>query len=460
MVTLFAFIKKVFSLHTRSLSWLRIWLWVLLLFDLIRRTVYFDALILETGLVPFDLMYDHNTEAAFWSVYMFLKAQRRTILMFVVHWIVVICFIAGWKTKEMSILVRIFSASLYGRNSLVINGGDTLMRVILFWCMFLPLGEHYSIDAKQKTGKREGTQWDTIWNIATIGFIVQLLSVYVFTFLMKTDPIWTEEFTAIYYALSLDAFRTTLGDRLYTMPNMMYWLTALVYIFEWYGALLLFVPWCNHQRRKVSIILFIAFHLWLMSTMHLGPFPFIAIVCRLALWPSGSEPSKRYGNNNVLLNGFLVTVIALSMCWNIRTLDFDYHQKRFPRTVNNIVFALRIEQSWSMFAPYPFKDDGWYTFTATDDKGIKRIINKELPGISYDEKGLPDRSYTSEIRNKYYSNMRSKKYSYVRMPFLNYACKTIPGISHIRMDFVREYTLPNYEYKPHETVRLATITCP
>jgi len=460
MPSFVSFFKKAFSLNTQSLSYFRIGIWVILIFDLCRRMFFFDALFLDHGIMPIDLLLNRHNDSAFWSLYTIIKAQRWTILMLVMHWVVVICYTLWWKTKEMAVLVWIFTCSLYGRNPMILNGWDTLMRVGLFWAMFLPVWDHYSLDAKQKIWTWQWKQSKNIWNVATTWMIVQLLCVYIFSFIMKTDPIWNQQFTAIYYALSLDAFRTPLWDFLYTQPGLMKFFTAVTYFIEWYGALLLFIPRKSTQMRKWAILLFILFHLWLASSMHLGPFPFIAIVYWIALWHP--RPWKKISYHNTLhplVEWWLVLVLWLIICWNIRTTDFEHHAKRFPRTVNRIVFTARVEQSWSMFSPYPFRDDGWYVITGTDIYWNDRVVNKELPWIQYGEKWWTDRSYSSELRHKYYSNMRKKKNSYLRVPFLERACTTLPDIKRLSMDYTREFTLPDYEHKPHETINLATLTC-
>jgi hypothetical protein len=33
------------------------------------------------------------------------------------------------------------------RNPYILSGGDVLLRVVVFWAMFLPLGDRYSLDA-------------------------------------------------------------------------------------------------------------------------------------------------------------------------------------------------------------------------------------------------------------------------------------------------------------------------
>jgi hypothetical protein len=54
--------------------------------------------------------------------------------------------LVGYYTKTASFLTWILTLSLHNRNYLVLHGGDVLQRVILFYALFLPLGDCYSID--------------------------------------------------------------------------------------------------------------------------------------------------------------------------------------------------------------------------------------------------------------------------------------------------------------------------
>lgn len=51
--------------------------------------------------------------------------------------------------------------------------------------------------------------------------VVQMICLYVFSFLHKSDDVWRKDFTAAYYALRLDFFRRPLGDLLLHYPALL-----------------------------------------------------------------------------------------------------------------------------------------------------------------------------------------------------------------------------------------------
>lgn len=73
---------------------------------------------------------------------------------FLVHIFIGLCMAVGYHTSLMTCLTWFMTVSLHARNILVLHGGDILMRMLLFFAMFLPLGEVYSIDAAFFNKKR------------------------------------------------------------------------------------------------------------------------------------------------------------------------------------------------------------------------------------------------------------------------------------------------------------------
>ena len=111
--------------------------------------------------------------------------------------------------------------SLHNRNPAVLQGGDILFRVLLFFAIFLPLEKSFSLDAKKKKDKKNYL----IFSVFTIGLIFQIIFFYLFTAFLKTGSEWWPDGTAIYYALSIDQFTTHFGYFVYQFPLFMKFLT-------------------------------------------------------------------------------------------------------------------------------------------------------------------------------------------------------------------------------------------
>lgn len=221
-------IRSIFSLDLRALALLRIGLGIVILVDLITNSFSLTAHFTDAGVLPLDVLLPAYSEENMWSLHSISGRYRREVMLFLLNGCVAVGLLVGRKTRWMTVLARVLFCSMSGRNPLIINGGDVLLRMLLFRSMFLPLGALRSRDAK-----RHGTPSQiTFFSRATVGLTVQMISVYVFSFLLKTDPQRTSEFTALYTALSLDAFKTPLGELLYQHPQLMKVLTQAVRYLE------------------------------------------------------------------------------------------------------------------------------------------------------------------------------------------------------------------------------------
>ena len=90
---------------------------------------------------------------------------------------------------------------------MILSAGDTLLRLLLFWAMFLPLGARYSVDAaldKNPSVPR------SLCNLACAAILLQMTFMYFFSFILKDGSTWNDG-TALYYALSVDQLTRPLG---------------------------------------------------------------------------------------------------------------------------------------------------------------------------------------------------------------------------------------------------------
>jgi len=84
--------------------------------------------------------------------------------------------IFGYKTKTVLILSTILVISVDLRNPYVASYADTLFRLLLFWAIFLPLGNKWSIDSIKTTTK---TKTSILTQIAGFFILFQMLAMYI-----------------------------------------------------------------------------------------------------------------------------------------------------------------------------------------------------------------------------------------------------------------------------------------
>lgn len=197
-----------------------------------------------------------------------------TVLM-LVQAVFALMFMLGWRTRLASILSFVLWASLVNRGVLTLIGGDLLMSCLLFWAMFLPTGARFSVDAALASEPPPKDNRHLSW--ASAALLVQVMSVYFFSALLKSSPQWVPDYTAVYYALSLDRYATPLGLWLLDFPLLLKALTFFVWWLELLGPLLIFSPVLTRVFRLPIQLAFMAMHVGFLLCLELGHFPFVSL---------------------------------------------------------------------------------------------------------------------------------------------------------------------------------------
>ncbi len=271
---------KYLSLDTRSLALGRISIATVLIFDWFYRFFNSFDFYSDWGVLPRGPSIGELANPYFFSVFNMAGKPIYIYAFLLIGLIFHLGLLVGYRTKLSNVLSWVFFVSLSARMPLVSHAGDDLMRLALFWLIFLPTNQHFSADrALTNLHQQVTTKFDNqILNTASFALMLQLISMYFFTGLLKWHPVWTTEGSALYLALELEQFLTPFGELLRLLPyEILQFLTRIVLYSEIIIPLLVFIPFKNHYFRFVSIVTFVFFHLGLFATFKLGNFPWICI---------------------------------------------------------------------------------------------------------------------------------------------------------------------------------------
>lgn len=473
---------KQFSLDTRALSLMRICLGLVLLADWIFRLNNFDAHYSTNGLMPSELLYAHNWKAGHYSIFLLSDSIYWQYTLFGIGILFSFFFIIGYFTRFATFIVWVLMVSIHYRNPYLLQGGDELLRITLFWCLFLPLGNHYSIDKLQTTKTNE----HKIFSAASIGFMLLVFSVYFFSALLKTSDEWRTEGSALYYALSLDQMALPLGKILYNYPTFMKYITLSVFYLEIIAPLLFFFPFKNKYFRSIGIISLILLHIGIGSTLLVGLFFLIGISTLIGLFPSEAINWKAKYFPNVLfklnplpllnkllpkfsslrnatetlkhrLSNFytqtlitfsLIFIICICIIWNVGNIKGSGLTISAP--FKALTYSLGLHQDWGMFAPRVFKDDGWYVLDAHTIQNKQIDIYKDGKATDLAKPESVMKYIRSDRWRKYEENFLMIDYEFIRPYYCKYALKQwnethTEKIDSLSIIYMKERTLPNYE---------------
>ncbi len=277
-----ASIRTIFGIDLRTLALFRVLLSLWILVDLSMRARDLVAHYTDAGVMPRNVQIEY-LYATTWSLHLGNGSAWFQALLFIAAGLVALALLAGWRTRLMTVLSWALLLSLQNRNTFILSGEDNLALILLFWAMFLPLGARYSIDAALLRRPYEPNH--TYCTVATAALLLQGMSMYFFSALLKTHPIWTHDGTAVYYALQLDYLVTPFALWFRQFEGLLTGLTFYVYVLELVGPILIFSPLFHRTFRTLLMLAFITMHLGFALFLEIGFFPFISIIMNLTFMP-------------------------------------------------------------------------------------------------------------------------------------------------------------------------------
>jgi hypothetical protein len=426
-----------------STSWLgvyRILLGIIIIIDLVVRSASLSAHYTDAGVLPRAFLLAEVLEPGYLSFHALFGSALAQAVLFWLNAMLALLLLAGVRPRLMAGLCFVFMASLHSRNPMLITGADNLLRVLLFWSMFLPL-------QRMPVDEGDGGEGATVASAGTAAYMLQLCFMYWFTFLLKTGPAWREDFTAVEQALAFGHYTKLGGFWLLGWPSLLGPLTVAVMVLESLGPMLVFIPWRSGVWRTLAVALFCSFHLGIALTLEFGLFPWICIMAWIPLLPESlatrlhgmfqRSPARREYR---LARGTSVLVLALLayvLAWNIRSLDLERHQKWFPREYSLLGKVLHIDQNWRLFTPEPPDDIGWFVVPVllADGRGFDYMTGKP---ITWDKPAMICAMYRDHRWRRYFLSLRSDERASHRPYFAEFVCRSDPAIEAVEIFYVFE----------------------
>lgn len=541
-------LAEIFGIDLRSLALFRVALGTVLFCNLLLAFCDVSAFWTDVGVVPRSWLLQfepaqrisiHLAGGQAWFVGTLLAVQTLLALMFAL----------GWRTRLASILSFILWTSLLNRNPVVIIGGDILMACLLFWSMFLPLGARFSVDAATAENPPPVRNLHVSWG--SLGLLLQVMSVYFFSALLKSGTEWGPDYTAVYYALSLDRHVLPLGKLLNESLPLTRALSAYVWWLELLGPILIFSPILLRPLRLTLMVAFMLMHVGFLLCLELGHFPYVSlssltvfcggwlwdrlgrrherrhpvapriyydrdcgfcikschlfrqflVLSRVSITPAQDTPRARTlmeanyswvvidGDEQAYLKWPAFTILVrhsplLGWLWPLLrspalekpgNAAYDFvarHRGAFGtlsarllpvRTVNwelgragqalaaafvllvglwnlhtvgmppqksyaaltPLFRALRIDQLWNMFAPFPLKEDGWLVIPGRLADGSEiDLLHPQRGAPSFDKPALYSQDHANIRWLTYRGRLSDRQYAEQRLYYGKYLCRT------------------------------------
>ncbi|MBA3971725.1 MAG: hypothetical protein H0X46_06190 [Bacteroidetes bacterium] len=473
-------LKNYLAFDLRALALMRMGMAAMIMLDVCNRLTDLEVFYSNTGVVPLNMLFENMWNRYFISVHTMSGMWQVQLVLFLFAFFCAMMLFIGYRTKLFTVLSWFMMLSLHNRNGLILQGGDDLLRMVLFWGIFIPWGAFYSYDGIRSPYSGKTTN---IFNVAVFAYVLQVCYIYSGSALLK-GPEWSKDFTALYYTYSLDQISYPITKYFYYNSELLRNFTAIAYYFELLIPILFFIPFKHAMFRTTAVITIIVFHLLNLSTLFIGLFPVIGMVTVLGILPSETMNALErftlrikgivkasflgigYAANRIIRwkeqiyelgpihykirTALLIFLTIFIFDWNFSNLSFI--NSKLSDNFRFIGYSLRLDQSWGMFAPGVFKDDGWYVVEGITESNEHIDLLRPKKALSYDKPKNVVNIFKNDRWRKYSENFIFSDNEFMRGYFCNYYKhkwneKHPERYVHtVQVIYMEEFTLPDYKY--------------
>lgn len=386
-------LKLLAGVDARSLALFRVALGLVVLADLATRATALEAHYTDAGVLPREALVAWPFHPLHLSLHALSGELWFVAGVFGVHALAALAMVVGWRTRAATFVTWLLYCSLVSRNEMLLQGSDNVVRLLLFWALFLPLGLRASVDRARAPDAEVPAHVTTP---ATLAVQLQVGFIFWFTALLKTSPDWWPDGTAIYYALHWDDLATPFASVWLGLgEGFLQGLTWFVLVAEFLGPFIFFVPFAIGPLRTLGVALFLVLFLVFGLTFRLGVWPWAGVAAVTPfvpgwLWdrlarirlprvrlprlarraPAALPPSARSSRAT-----HAVVVVALLYCfaWNVGTVA----EHTWPAWLSAPGHLFRLDQRWNMFAPGPRHDGGWWVVHGRRADGVPVFLHPD-----------------------------------------------------------------------------------
>ncbi len=491
-------LRLPFVLDLRALALLRVATAAVVLLDLAIRSTDLEAHYSNQGVLPLAALLDRGWTAYQFSLHAASGLWQAQAGLFLLAAGVAGALALGYHTRLATLASWVLLVSVQNRNPFIGQGGDDLLRMLLFWGIFLPWGRVWSWDARARPAPaRLG-----YFSAATVAYVVQLALLYWCTALLKNGPEWTRDGTALYYALSLDQVLLPGGRLLYPHPDLLRFLTFATYYTELLLPFVLFLPVGVAGWRLLFVGVMFGFHLGISVTLYVGLFFLVNMASLLGLLPPWALDwlAAKALSPATWVQRWRARIPAWQLPWRLRlerTRPPGTGGRRLARGVRDAFvgavlvyvcwwnlddvavlrpagglmaaparwfgYLFRVDQHWGMFAPVVFKDDGWYILEGTTADGRQLDLNRGGAPVSYTKPASVVALFKNDRWRKYSENYLFVDKAWLRPYYCNYLLRTWsqnpahPPLRCLRVVYMKEVSLP--DYRTAQPVREVLCEC-
>lgn len=361
----------MFFLDSRSLGLMRISISLCLLADLVLRAGMLQEFYGENGFFSLSAMKSIAWEKYYFTLFNWFNGSWFPRVHFALAILSAFMLLVGFKVKWNTVLSWVLLISLHNRNQLLLNGGDALLSMILFWGMFLPWGEKFSLDNKLNAENNSIPYW------AAIGLTGQIFFEYFFSGFNKSTDLWFSG-KAFEHIMVLDQLTSDLAV-LVTSD----FVKSVVFPCIFFGQML--VPFCliipsnKDILKSIGLGMLFLFHVFIFLFFDLGIFPFVCIAGLIGLVPSGwflKSPEPAFHKTSIFNWKNMAAMFFFLYILILNLEGTGLIKSQMVTQVPRILF--RLDQPWKLFNDASIRNPSQIILQGEGLKGLEIIPDMEF----------------------------------------------------------------------------------
>jgi hypothetical protein len=307
--------------------------------------------------------------ASLWSLHALSGAWQAQAALFALAALAAVALVVGYHARVAAALAWLLWVSVHHRNPLVLTAADQVLRLLLFWSLFLPIDARWAVRRRALAEARVGS-------LASAALLLQVALIYLFSVLFKLRTEDWLSLTAIRDAFTVEGVATDFAHWLLRYPDLLSAAAAATLAIESLAVVLPFVPWRTDALRIAIAFPAAGLHvLGVGTTMQLGLMPAVMALAWVPFLPgvfwerlgirgcSASELPRPRPRQLAAVDALVLLAFALVVAENAASIVRTRGGRGLPRPVSTAVESLGLSQQWRLWdRPIPNR---YYVFPAT-----------------------------------------------------------------------------------------------
>ena len=422
---------------------------VLLLADLAVRSADLHTMYTDDGMFSRAEICRRATTVWNWSFHFGSGSPEFQAFLFALAGVFALALLAGFQTRLAVVGSWLMLVSIHHRAPPILSGAENLLRMLLFWAMFLPLQSAWSVDRWQDRRRgiaAGGAMGAQVFSIASAASLLQMAMMYLFSAIAKTNADWLGG-KALAGTLAHDFYAAPLGAWLLQFPRLLTGLTWGTLALEWVAPILLFIPAGTARVRLVLIAGLGVMHLAIGVLLDVGMFSYVSLAGLALFLPSefwNSSLLRRWSIFELrrdsaaptpglelrtflfrLTQGLCLMALIYVVAININNLPSRPLGTLGPERWRPLTRGFGLTQGWGMFGSIPSRD-GWYVARARLTDGSEVDLLRQGAAIDWTKPEFPARLYPNHYWRKLFREMSyddEQGFQLLRSPVGKFLCR-------------------------------------